>query len=800
MLHRASFGLALSLLACSSNPAAPPSMDASAADVTPADAVTGPSSVARFELPERGLPQPGQVPFPTDLYLGADGVVSELLDDWTRLGVGASASGQASLNEGYSALRGFGRNSGGLFVVDGDAVPSERIPGVSAASADAPYALIDIDARSPTRGQWVPAVAGYVPSARVLNVQPDGVVLAPGRRYAAVLTTRFVMRAGTLRVAPTFARLRDLAASARSTPAEQLYGAATDAVVAAGIARERIAAVAVFTTQSGHAELRAARDALVRNEFGAAPTLNTDPARAAPYGVARFGAAAHDGWTATLDAWMGTPLRDAMGRDVTGEPHSSEPATTGIPHDALGAVITGTFVAPEFRRPWTQSSSRNDGTIALDAMGRLTVFNREKTLPITLALPRSAPPPTGWPVVIYGHGLGGQRKHMFSVANELARAGIATVAIDTATFGQRAAGAEADRTSLYASLGTYRGPDGLPDAAEFDNTDFFGGLTNMLAVRDNLRQTALDYVQVRRLVANPALDLAAVAAQYPGATPRLDGARVGYLGNSLGGIIGTVFAAVDPDVNPVVLNVPGGGLISALAADSPAIGSSLDAAGSLVFGYRGGAPLTRFHPLTSLLQPLVDGGDPSCFASEVTRPAEGRGHDVWVTLVEADAVVPNRANELLVRALGIPQITGALRSVAGLETVSNPLRSNVMGRTQVMHLQSPAAHGSNLSQRYGTLTWRTPFPRDEPGSSARFVDGAAVRVRNPLLAFHRALARFFTSAWEGAAVVDVTGIDSYRDYDDDLWTDEEERAMGSDPFDPASRPAGDAPRRRDLGF
>jgi len=796
------------LVGCKTSPPVSSGADSSApsdaAPDTSQDVAVSAGTSARFVLPARGIPQPGEVPFPTDLYLraDADGTLSDDLADWTLLGVGSSATGQASLNESYGAIDGFGRNGGGLFVIEGDGHPaSGALPPVGATpSAEAPYALIDIDVASPTRGRWVPAVAGYVRGVRVLNVQPDGVVLAAGRRYAAVLTTRLSTSAGSLRAPPAFARVRDLPLTARSTPAELLYGAASDAVTAAGIPRENIAALAVFTTQTTHAQLRPARDALVRGDYGPAPQLNASPAAALPYGVARFGADAHDGWTATLDAWMGTPLRDAMGRDLTGEPHSSEPPTAGVPHDALGAVLTGTFVAPEFRRPWTQSTSRNDGTIALDAAGRVAVAQRDKTLPITLALPRGAPPSQGWPAVIYGHGLGGQRKHLFSVANELARAGIATVAIDTATFGQRAAGAAADATSLYADRGSYRGSDGLPDAAEYDNTDFFGGLSNLLAVRDNLRQTALDYAQVRRLLANPALDLSAVAAQYPGATPRIDGARVGYIGNSLGGIIGTVFAAVEPEVNPVVLNVPGGGLISALAADSPAIGSSLDAAASLVFGYPRGVALDRFHPLTSLLQAVVDGGDPSNFAADVTRPASGAGHDVWMTMVEADAVVPNRANELLARALGLPQISGGLRAVPGLETVAGPVRGNVGGRTHALHLQSPAVHGANLSQRYGVLSYRTPFPRDEPGATTRFVTGAPVRVRNPVVTFHRAIVGFLTSAWRGAAVVDVTGLDSYRDWDDDLWTDEEERAMGADPFDPASRPGGVAPRTRNLGF
>lgn len=795
---------ALLVQACSSSPS---TGDGGVASDVPRDATadvpafTG--TAARFVLPERGLPQPGEVPFPSDLYLRGepDGTISDLLGDWSKLGVGSSATGQASLNDGYGAIDGFARNAGGIFVIEGAGhVTPAILPAVGARDADAPYAIIDIDAMSPTRGAWIPAVAGYVERFRTLNVQPDGVVLEPGRRYAVVLTTRLMTSAGALAAPPAFARIRDLPASARSSAAETLYGGAVDAVVSAGIAKERIAALAVFTTQTTHRQLRATRDALVAGTYGPVPQLNMDPTTARPYAVARFGADAHEGWTATLDAWMGTPLRDMMGRDLPGEPHGSEPPTVGIPHDALGAVITGTFVSPEFRRPWTQTAGRDDGTFQFDASGAAVVQGRNKVLPITIALPRSAPPSSGWPVVIFGHGLGGQRKQLLAVANEFARAGIATVGIDTATFGQRAAGAEMDVTSLFATRGTYRGPDGLPDAEGYDNTDFFGGLTNILALRDNIRQTALDYAQVRRLIGNPALDLSAVGAQYAGATPKLDPARVGYIGNSLGGIIGTVFAAIEPEVNPFVLNVPGGGLISALAADSPSIGSSLNTAATIVFGFPGGVAVNRFHPVTSLLQGVLDGGDPTAYAADVTRPATGSAHDVWMTMVEADSVVPNRANELLARALRLPQIGGAFRTVAGLESVPNPVRRNVMGRTQALLLQSPATHGGNLSQRYGTLTFRTPFPRDDQPPAMRFASGASVRIRNPAVIYQRAIAQFFTSAWSSMATIDASGMIGYEDWDDDLWTDAEERAMNSDPFDPMSRPAGTPPRTRDVGF
>jgi hypothetical protein len=374
------------------------------------------------------------------------------------------------------------------------------------------------------------------------------------------------------------------------------------------------------------------------------------------------------------------------------------------------------------------------------------------------------------------------------------------VAVDSATFGQRALGQQHDRTSLYAARGTYTGPDGLPDNPSYDSTTFFGGLNNILSLRDNIRQTALDYVQLRRLVSDPALDLSAVAAQYGGAAPRLDRTRVGYVGNSLGGIVGTVFSAVDPEVNPVVLNVPGGALVLALAADSPVIGATVSGAARTLYHYPAELPVDRWHPLASLVQGILDGGDPAAYASEVTRPPTGRGHDLWLTMVDRDHVVPNRATELLARAMRLPQHMPALRALGGLAPASGVLQGNVEGRTQALVLQAPATHGSNLQARYGTAEWEPPFPRDV-GPGERFQrTPRPIRVRQPVVAYQRALVRFLQTGWDGRAEIDAGSIDSLEDYDDDGWTDAEERAMNTNPYDPDRHPAGPAPHPRSLGF
>ena len=72
--------------------------------------------------------------------------------------------------------------------------------------------------------------------------------------------------------------------------------------------------------------------------------------------------------------------------------------------------------------------------------------------------------------------------------------------------------------------------------------------------RDGLRQTVIDLMQLVREVE--------VGMDVDGNGSRdLDPARISYFGQSFGGIYGTKFLAVEPNVRAGVPNVPGGAVI-----------------------------------------------------------------------------------------------------------------------------------------------------------------------------------------------------------------------------------------------
>src|SRR5207244_5274941 len=86
-----------------------------------------------------------------------------------------------------------------------------------------------------------------------------------------------------------------------------------------------------------------------------------------------------------------------------------------------------------------------------------------------------------------------------------------------------------------------------------------------------------------------------------------------YVGDSLGAMEGTIAAAIEPGLKAWMLNVNGGGIFPELAMHSPTIGLQVAAAASLNFDLQGDR-LDVYHPFTSVLQDILEAGDPITYA------------------------------------------------------------------------------------------------------------------------------------------------------------------------------------------
>jgi hypothetical protein len=232
---------------------------------------------------------------------------------------------------------------------------------------------------------------------------------------------------------------------------------------------------------------------------------------------------------------------EAVAPDGVRDPEDVVPA--GLPHDNLGGVLEGTVPGLELVDPATREIDFGPGTVV--------------ELPFVITLP--AAPPAGRdaaPLVLFQHDLRGSRRDVFVVADGLAAAGYAAVAIDLVGHGARGVCLEDHdcdagtcRNGSCDGGGLRIDGDGLPRNAR----DVFVPVSRPFAVGDALRQQAVDLVAVVR-------SLRAVDGPGSLAGVRIDAQDVSFLGVGFGAMAGAIFVAVDPAVHVVVLHGAGGNL------------------------------------------------------------------------------------------------------------------------------------------------------------------------------------------------------------------------------------------------
>lgn len=191
-------------------------------------------------------------------------------------------------------------------------------------------------------------------------------------------------------------------------------------------------------------------------------------------------------------------------------------------------------------------------------------------------IPAITKPGAGWPVILFQHGITGNKENVLALSAAFSLAGFATVGIDHPLHGERGL-MSLDGTIANASTNSI---------ADYLN---FGSL---LTSRDNSRQSAADIMGLR-LGLNSIIDSTSLIS--------LDLSKVHFIGHSLGSITGTAALAtantsLGGDLaffdnmykfNTAVLNVPGGGVPS-FVLESPDFGplvkGGLLAASSVEFG------------------------------------------------------------------------------------------------------------------------------------------------------------------------------------------------------------------------
>lgn len=336
---------------------------------------------------------------------------------------------------------------------------------------------------------------------------------------------------------------------------------------------------------------------------------------------------------------------------------------------------------------------------------------RATRYPFMVFVPPGEAPSTGWPVLVFGHGLTSNRTAVLGLANKMTGAGYAVVAMDAIYHGERSScvGAAAvlgtsgtpvgdsaacadpttqvcqdDATSLSygrcvardvgdrAACDAAALPPGVPADVycssvlsqgrcmadnKCEGGDFkrdgsgvplisgwnFLNLGNLFTTRDNFRHHVVDFSQFLRVLASPELS----------AVVKLNAAQVDYVGQSLGGIMGTMSTAVSPRVRRSVLNVAGGNLAGVLltapafAAQRTAFLNQLAAADVLP-----GTP--KFDTFISLANTILDPADSRNYAylldNNAAAGTDPAVHRAFIQYIEGDQVIPNANTQALLNA------------------------------------------------------------------------------------------------------------------------------------------------------
>lgn len=329
---------------------------------------------------------------------------------------------------------------------------------------------------------------------------------------------------------------------------------------------------------------------------------------------------------------------------------------TQLPCADVGEILKGTITSPNYQVLAGPVPTVWDHPITPGKQS-------DAELPYVAFVPAATTPPDGFPVVIFGHGLTGSKLNLVAIASQLARAGIASIAIDHVAHGDRAV-----RISTDGTCAGDVDPGARPDCFAPFLSD------NFAVARDNIRQSIVDQLKLIEV-------LKACGTTGCDGLP-VDGDRIGYMGQSLGALIGVSTASLSDDIQAAVLNVGGVGWVDvATYSDEPGIIcpviDGLIAAGSLSGvtwnGKPAGDPETNFRPQDTSIEPALCGeeatfiGEPgfASFASTarwVYDAADGANFvdrllasdtKALVQRVVGDTVVPNEATEQLGLLLGL---------------------------------------------------------------------------------------------------------------------------------------------------
>jgi hypothetical protein len=425
-----------------------------------------------------------------------------------------------------------------------------------------------------------------------------------------------------------------------------------DALEDLGLSRRDIAAASIFTTESATATLRSIREQI---KSAAPPTVNFNLGSGGEKTVFPVNTVTGLTWNVqalTVGPLVPTSLNAALG------------ALQVFP-GSVGTLAFGKFAGQHWQ---------NAGVFIPQVPTRQSVPSQgSEDIFFNLFIPSGPRPTNGWPVAIFGHGFTDSKQGApFAVASTLAHNGIASIAINVVGHGfgpNSTLTIKQGATSVtFPEGGRGFDQDGNGQIASSEGSSTFVlSPQGTIGSRDALQQTVADLMQLVRAIQG------GIDANGDGLQD-LDPNRIYYAGQSFGGIYGTIFLGIEPDIRAGVPNVPGGPIIDivrlspsfqllltqALSVRVP----SLLNAGPPIF-FNDNSPLRDLPPVINnvpgavAIQTVEDtsrwlgqAGDPVAWAPFIRKsPLPGDlAKSVIVQFARGDQTVPNPTATALIRS------------------------------------------------------------------------------------------------------------------------------------------------------
>lgn len=342
------------------------------------------------------------------------------------------------------------------------------------------------------------------------------------------------------------------------------------------------------------------------------------------------------------------------------------------PETSAWRIIEGTYQVPLFLKGDPVTSAATPALLNVDTNGD-PLQNGFTNPPFTIGIPCAALADGGTPLapIVLGHGLFGNGRGFVESLGDVAAADF----------------------NLIAGATDWRGLS-APEFAGGDITRTFIGrvilqLQNFPALPDRLRQGQLNTLVLARMMRSGAFNEDDAFKLPSGAGAFVGDEQQGYyLGGSLGGIMGLMFAALSPDVLNADVIVPAINFSILLQRATPFI-QFQD-----ILELGGIRDPMHQALLMGVIHELWVRGESAGYATHITsNPLPGtNAKHIMMTSAYLDQQVSNQGTEVAARTLGLPSLIGSLQTnLAQIPDLPGPLSSAlVMYDTGGFDLDNPA--------------------------------------------------------------------------------------------------------------